>query len=485
MAKQVRRERTALSLETFDKIPHSIWPKLEAIGITDAGGYRLLDMITFSDANNRGNGCIIRNVAFLEILGISEGRLKRLMRALEEAGFIRREIVKALVFQNNKRVIHPSDEVRGAWIAKYEKAGMTALVDHYTRLTKEEVAFNGDAEADESDDEDGGGSNIKPRGVKNGPTGGRNRPILYNKNNREESFSVSKETEKGGANDAPQSAAISIEEFLPNQGNENPAKKNHDPAAMKAALREQLPAPDNSSDELTWEDASEEARTMLEFWNAAGCGTQHKSDGPGARKALHVLDCVILPQGYSISKLVDAAEHFALVAKDGTQHISLSDFLVVSEFRKRAARNRKAPAPRPTFLEFYSDNGDGAAIIGEEEFRLYKSLKKAYIGWTLGVEQSESPLSLKEGRQLLQAAVKLKACMAKGWLDPYFVGSKPTHIDYINILFQGLKRKWKNDYTTGHVASDKIWDKWMPRFIQESRGISVIKMRESIEHDGQ
>jgi len=311
--------------------------------------------------------------------------------------------------------------------------------------------------------------------------------LSYNKedNKRKKSFVVSKETTKGGANVAPRSITISIEEFLPNQGNENPAKKNHDPAAMKAALREQLPAPDNSSDELTWEDASEEARTMLEFWNAAGCGTQHKSDGPGARKALHVLDCVILPQGYSISKLVDAAEHFALVAKDGTQHISLSDFLVVSEFRKRAARNRKAPAPRPTFLEFYSDNGDGAAIIGEEEFRLYKSLKKAYIGWTLGVEQSESPLSLKEGRQLLQAAVKLKACMAKGWLDPYFVGSKPTHIDYINILFQGLKRKWKNDYTTGHVASDKIWDKWMPRFIQESRGISVIKMRESIEHDGQ
>jgi Mn-dependent DtxR family transcriptional regulator len=265
---------------------------------------------------------------------------------------------------------------------------------------------------------------------------------------------------------------------------------NHHSAAMKAALREQMPgesAPDKRRREESLEVASEEARLVLDLWNSLSCGTVHAPRGAAARRALYLLDQSILPKNYFINRIVSAVirykdmaaepDRWGLPFKRGSK-LSLENFLSVPKYLKQRAHKYGRPEPVPIFQQLYGKNGDGVQEYDDEDREVTEALKQAYVRWTRGVERGESPLSRKEELDLLQAGTKLRACMAKGWLDPFVAGGRPTHRDYINILFQGLKRKWGTDYTTGHLASGHTWNDLMPKFIQEGYGTSVVKARE-------
>lgn len=312
---------------------------------------------------------------------------------------------------------------------------------------------------------------------------------FYISNKRKErkkriSFS-SKEENGGGENQPPPNPAenrktLSRLEGFPGGEKE---ERGHDLAVMKAALLDQVPGsngkPDHKAKELSWDGASEEARTILELWNALGCGTIHPADGPGARKALYAIDNLVLPKGYAVDRLADAVECYAVVTQGDGKRRSLTDFLVVSDYVRGLVRKKGLPAPKPLFLEFYSDNGSGTTK-GEEEFKLYGELKRVYAAWTRGVKPSDAQFSLKERRNLLTAVPKLMRCKEKGWLDAFFAEpQRANYGDYINVLFRGLKRKYGTDYGTGHVASDHTWNDLFPKFIQEDYGESVLRAQKN------
>lgn len=260
---------------------------------------------------------------------------------------------------------------------------------------------------------------------------------------------------------------------------------------MAASLREQLPgangAPDQKAREQSWEGAREESQVVLDLWNSIGCGVNHGTRGSGARKALYALDR-LFSQGWEVDKVVDAVIRFGFMAEDPDRHglpmkrgqrMSLVDFVTVSKFLKQRAHKWGHKEPEPLLKKLYRiAGGDDLAEYGVEERKLYESMKKTFIKWTLGVKADDVELSRRQELDLLTGAAQLKRCMAKGWLDPFFdADQKPDADLYIDVLFRGLTRKFGASYGTGNVASSFTWNTLVPQFIQEDYGATVLEAR--------
>jgi len=108
--------------------------------------------------------------------------------------------------------------------------------------------------------------------------------------------------------------------------------------------------------------------------------------------------------------------------------MSLADFCAVPKFVKQRSHKWGHTEPEPLLRKLYGLNGDGPEEYTDEDQKIYRDLKRTYATYARGVPSKETTFSRKEELDLLKAVAKLKSCMAKGWLDPFFPRRPPTKI---------------------------------------------------------
>lgn len=378
-------------------------------------------LYTEIDSLNKEKGCYAGNEHFADFLNVKTSTVSNAISKLKSFGLVRLEN-----FDGRKRILRSCPEGIGKLRSRVLKIGRQGFKNHTQKNTSTNTLKEGS------------------------------------------SISLRKDIEKGKPEFPDQTSNSpnpSARPTLETASSEIPVKGNNRPTKDDGILpRKKLPAK-----HLAYENASDEARSLVEDWNELPTTPAHKKGSKIVMRALHALDETLLKDHtpkvifrtmLDFSNMQKDAESYRVPAKK----VNIDDFFIGNGYLN-GRRERRGEPVEPTWFQKLVLPGSFAKYLRREdsnpevteEFRYrYRRHVLADQGVAFGPRRE---------LQFREASRQLVKFMKRGRLEKFL--DKVDYRDYVRCLLDALIDKYKKvtEIEVGHLCSDYTWNEVFPKFI--------------------
>ena len=243
-----------------------------------------------------------------------------------------------------------------------------------------------------------------------------------------------------------------------------PAKSSRPTRDDSILPRKKLPA-----NQLEYEHASDEARSLVEDWNELTTTPTHKKESKIVRRVLHLLDEKLLKE-HTPKEIYRAMLDFSTMQKDAGNYrvpagkVNIDDFFIGNGYLN-GARERRGETVEPPWFQRLVLPGSFAKYLRREDpdpdvTEEFKHRYRRHILADQGV--SFTP---RQESQFREASKRLREFMKKGRLEKFL--DNVSYGDYIRWLLEALIGKYKKvtEIEVGHLCSEYTWNDLFPKFI--------------------
>lgn len=398
-----------------------VWIKKELYLTKDLSWMEKI-LYTEIDSLNKEKGCYASNEHFADFLNVKISTVSNAISKLKSLG-----LVKLENFDGRRRVLRSCPEGIGKLRSRVLKNSRQSFKNHTQKNTSISTS-------------------------------------------KEDSLSSLRKEDKEGKSEFPCSTSDSTNPSprpsLETANNESPATGNNRPIKDDSILpKKKLPAK-----QLAYENASDEARSLVEDWNEMPTTPVHKKGSKIVARTLHALDETLLKE-YTPKEIFRTMLDFSNMQRDAESYrvparkVNMDDFFLGNGYLN-GVRERKGETVEPPWFQKLVLPGSFAKYLRREdatpevteEFRFrYRKHILADQGVSFGPRQES---------QFREASRQLVKFMKKGRLEK-FIDGVIDYKDYVRWLLDALIEKYRKvtEIEVGHLCSNYTWNDLFPKFI--------------------
>ncbi len=220
--------------------------------------------------------------------------------------------------------------------------------------------------------------------------------------------------------------------------------------------------------QLVYENASPEARDILNAWNGLPTTSTHRKSSKSVRKVLRLLDGNLLKK-HGAEEIRRSMEDFGMMQQNAglykvpVARTAIDDFFIGNGF-VAGIRKRKGQPVDPPWFQLLILPGSFNNYLRKDDPNqgLMREFKRLYEKHVAG-ETPEFYTPNQEG-QFSKASSLLKRCMERGRLGRCVDGA--GIVDYILHFLRALDEEWgASKIRVWHLAAVDSWNSVFPRYI--------------------